>query len=281
MRTPFSRSLAIALCLVAAACAQGKKPTGNPSGGDGGAGAQGASGGAGGTGNVGGVGGAGNEGGTGNVGNTGGAGGTQPTCDEDPCKLTLPQCGCPSGEQCSVSPAGRECIAQGDVGWGDVCVGEECAPGHLCLQTTPSDATCGKFCEVDADCSAPGGLCVLKLNDGAGGEIPDVLLCSENCDPATNVGCEVGGCQIAREPDGQERFFSICGESGAGTQGASCVDNGDCAATFACVNDGTTNLCTKWCVISSPSCPGGTACAAVNIDGVAPQIGSITYGVCL
>ncbi len=205
---------------------------------------------------------------------------TTPPCSESPCKLTLPQCGCDAGEQCSVDANGRACIPEGDTNWGQICTGLECGPGLLCLLTTPTVSTCGKFCAKDADCAAPGGLCLLTLNDGAGGEIPNVKMCTDNCNPSTNTGCATGGCQILREQDGLMRFLTLCGESGPGTQGAPCVDNTDCAPTFGCFNDGTSDICLKWCNVAAPNCPGLTTCLEATINGDPPVLGNTQYGVC-
>lgn len=204
----------------------------------------------------------------------GGAGGG-PACSEQPCKLTTPQCGCDPNEQCTVDATGRSCIPEGNVPWGQPCSGDNCAPGLLCLQTTTTEATCGKFCASDADCTAPGGLCILKLNDGSGGEIPNVTMCTDNCNPLTNVGCAVGGCQVLQETSGLLRFLTLCVEAGTGTQAAPCVGNEDCAPTFGCFNDGVSDLCLKWCNLAAPSCPAATSCVDVAVS-----LGGINYGVC-
>jgi hypothetical protein len=261
--------------------AGGNGGTGNDgtggSGNAGGSGGSGNAGGSGGSGNAGGSGGSGNAGGSGGSGNAGGSGGGGGMCSEAPCKLVSPQCGCPAGEQCTVDPMGRSCIPEGDVAWGDLCMGNECEPGTLCINVTPTGSTCGKFCDDDADCEAPGGLCLLTLNDGNGGEIPNVTICTDNCDPTTNVGCAVGSCQLFKENMGLMRDLTLCVESGAGMQGAACVDNADCAPKFGCFNDGMNDLCLKWCKVNQPNCPAGTACLALQDP---PILGNVEYGVC-
>jgi hypothetical protein len=211
--------------------------------------------------------------------------GSGPVCAESPCKLTLPQCGCAGGEQCTVGASGRSCIPVGNVGNGQVCAGPECSPGLLCLQITPAVSTCGKFCATDADCTAPGGLCILKLNDGNGGSIPNVVMCTENCDPTTGVGCPVAGtsCQLAQEPMGQMRFLTHCIGAGAGVQGVSCTTSADCASKFSCLNidpnNPTAGTCLKYCKASNPNgCPAGTTCKFFSTPAT---VGAEEYGVCL
>src|SRR5207249_9846968 len=126
-------------------------------------------------------------------------------------------------------------------------------------------STCDKFCETDADCTAPGGLCLLTLNDGMGGSIPDVTLCTENCDPTTNMGCIAGtGCQLEQELMGQMRFLTQCTPIGQKTQGQSCDPmQWECAATYGCFNTGV-DVCLKYCNVNAPSCPANTVCGALG-----------------
>ena len=206
-----------------------------------------------------------------------------PVCAEDPCKLTIPQCGCAAGEQCSLDAAGRACIPAGNTANGQECVGAECGPGLLCIKTAANVSTCGKFCDVDSDCVAPGGLCIIGLNDGAGNPIPGVTMCTENCDPTTNIGCPAAGtaCEVAQESAGQMRFLTHCTASGAGQQGAICVTGADCAPKFSCFNTNNPAAvkCLKNCKASAPNgCPAGTTC----LFFMTPElVGNEEYGACL
>jgi hypothetical protein len=139
-----------------------------------------------------------------------------------------------------------------------------------------------EFCNSDAECAAPGGLCIVTLDDGMGGAIPGATLCTENCDPTTNIGCPVTGtgCGIGQEPGGQMRLLTMCGEVGGGLQGVACTTNADCAATYTCINTGQTTECLKWCKIGGAACPGGLTCVEVTIDSVPIEIGNQQYGVC-
>lgn len=201
-------------------------------------------------------------------------------CAESPCKLVQPQCGCAAGQACNIdgSPQGtRICVTAGSTPIGNACtMNDECVPGSLCVKTGDTISTCMKYCSTDSNCTSPGGLCLITLNDGSSGQIPGVTLCTENCDPSTNVGCPVAGtsCQLAQEPMGQMRLLTRCGAAGFGTQGAACTDDGDCAATFGCFNAGTTQ-CLKYCKVGGAACPGGLTCSSLGM------IGNTTYGACL
>ena len=209
--------------------------------------------------------------------------GSGPACAEDPCKLTVPQCGCAAGEQCSVDGTGVACAPMGNTANGQVCTGIDCSPGLLCVNTTASTSTCAKFCDTDADCTAPGGLCIIGLNDANMNVIPGVTLCTENCDPTTSIGCPVAGtsCEVVQENGGQMRFLTHCTGSGAGQQGDTCVSSADCAPKFNCFK--TTNpmavKCLKNCKTSAPNgCPAPTTC---KLFPTPELIGGEEYGACL
>ncbi|MFO0755949.1 MAG: hypothetical protein U0359_05635 [Byssovorax sp.] len=215
---------------------------------------------------------------------TTGAGGAP--CPDDPCKVTVPQCGCEAGEQCGINGVAVACVPEGNVPAGQQCglPGADCGPGTVCVQTAKSADTCMKFCDSDADCQAPGGLCLLTLNDGMGGSIQGVILCTENCNPATNTGCPVPGtaCQLLKESGGFMRFLTRCGNAGAGTQASACMSSDDCAPKFGCFNtdpaDPNANACFKWCMVNGvQNCPAGTSCNALQTPIL---VGNDEYGVC-
>lgn len=200
-------------------------------------------------------------------------------CAESPCKLVQPQCGCAAGQACTIdgSPQGtRVCVAAGSTPIGGSCTSDECVPGSLCVKTTDTISTCMKYCAMDSNCTSPGGLCIISLNDGSSGQIPGVTLCTENCDPTTNSGCPVAGtsCGLAQESMGQMRLLTRCGGAGSGTQGSFCSTDADCAPTFGCFNAGTTQ-CLKYCKVGGVACPGGATCTSLGM------IGNTTYGACL
>ena len=200
-------------------------------------------------------------------------------CPEMPCKLVSPQCGCAAGEMCTIdgTAAGTHvCVAAGSVPIGGQCTGPDCAAGSLCVKTNTTISTCMKYCSTDSNCTAPGGLCIIGLNDGSSGQIPGVTLCTENCDPTTNSGCSVAGtsCQLAQESMGQMRYLTRCSGAGTGTQGASCTTDDNCAPMYGCFNAGTTQ-CLKYCKVGGTPCPGGATCNSLG------TIGATEYGACL
>jgi hypothetical protein len=217
-------------------------------------------------------------------------GSSQPTtttgepCSEQPCKLVEPQCGCPDGEACSIDGANeRACVEAGSVAWGAPCdAGQLCAPGLMCVGYATGKLSCAKFCDTDAECEAPGGLCAINLDDGNGGDVPNVALCSDDCNLVTNAGCQVAGtsCQIGLRD--MTDPFTLCAPSGTGVQDTMCTDNTGCAPGFICLT--TTAMderCFQWCDVANPTCPGGLVCQQLEISaGVPLVIGSTSYGAC-
>jgi hypothetical protein len=280
--------------LTAAACATGNSPTSSGFDGEGGndgptgsssSSSSSSSGSAG-------SGGAGGDGGS----SSGGAGGASTSstssassssssssgmCAETPCKLVAPQCGCASGESCTIDGTAsgtRLCVPAGSVAIGGQCMGgSTCAPGGFCIYASATIATCVEFCASDSDCTAPGGLCAVTLNSSSG-QIPNVTLCSENCDPTTNVGCPVTGmaCQVLQESTGLKRSYTRCGAAGTGTQGASCMSTSTCAPTYGCFSiNSNPSTCVKYCKVGGAACPGTATCSPVG------TIGSTGYGICI
>ena len=212
---------------------------------------------------------------------TGGTGGEPPMCAEDPCKLLPPQCGCEADQMCVIdsataeNPNGRECTAAGTTAPGQPCAGNsDCAPGSMCVNTGVN--LCMAFCSSNATCNAPGGVCVITLVDGSQQPVPDATLCSLNCDPITNSGCNAGGCAIGQDPSLQT--FTLCQGVGAGVQGASCVDSGDCAGGYGCFN--ADPQCLKYCGYNPTKgvCPGVTVCVPFETPLI---LGNQEYGACI
>jgi len=207
-------------------------------------------------------------------------------CSESPCRLVSPQCGCPTGQACTLSGATRVCAAAGTGTTGSTCGAGTlgCSAGNACigLGTGTTAAACERFCTTDADCSGAGALCILRLNDTTGMPIPGVTLCTLSCNPLTGTSCPSGStCRIFVESMGAGRYLTHCeGPVGFGTQGSFCVDDGDCASGYACLDAGFGNECTRWCnTATGTGCPFGTICQ--DVFTVPVTIGTTTYGVCL
>jgi hypothetical protein len=266
------RALLLIQLLALAACAEGfEAPTGGGNG-PGSGGSPATDGGNGGAGE-----GAGPQGGTPSQ---GGEGGSPPACEGDPCKLVSPQCGCDAGDKCTINGTTIACGADGTEAIGAACGASDCSAGGLCLGDA-GGGYCAQFCDEDAEC---GGalVCGVGLNDGSGGTIPDVALCSSNCDPATVAGCPAGlGCVLGREADGLERFFFMCFPAGTGVDGAACTSAASCAPGYGCYNNGTADVCLKNCNVNTPACTGIQTCYALNDENQLPvNVNGYPMGAC-
>ncbi|MEM9068849.1 MAG: hypothetical protein AAGE52_10100 [Myxococcota bacterium] len=206
-----------------------------------------------------------------------------PSCTEMPCQLTAPQCGCPTGQGCYLTPAGdRTCSPAGTVPEGGDCAAVQCVPGNGCVNVGTAAAPvgqCKRWCNSDADCSAgPGDVCIINL----GG--PDNL-CTSNCDPVTQTGCSAtSACSIFEEMSGR-RLTDCAGPVGTGGQGSVCVDDTNCQRGFACINTASGSQCLKWCrrgiaVNDCSSLGFGFVCGRL---GPAPGLifNGIEYGACI
>ena len=211
----------------------------------------------------------------------GGEGGSPPACEDDPCKLVSPQCGCDAGDKCTIDGnADIVCSADGTEPLAAACGASDCAAGGICLGDV-SVGYCAQFCDEDAECGGT-NICAVELNDGSGGTIPDVALCSSSCDPSTASGCPTDlGCVLGREADGAKRFFFMCFASGSGIDGAACTTAADCAVGYGCYNNGTNDACYKNCNVNAPSCSGIQSCYALNDDLAQPVVvNGYPIGVC-
>lgn len=215
------------------------------------------------------------------AGQTCGGSGCMATCADTPCRLVGPQCGCPGAQGCYLSGGSRLCTTAGSTAIGATCSGLfSCVPGGICINVARSGTAvnmCNRFCNADSDCA--GGLCIYTLDDGAGGSVPGVTICSTSCNPVTRTGCPSGtACTIFRESMGAMRFFSDCmAPVGAGGQGSACTDQEDCQAGFGCV--GMPGQCLQWCtgVGTRGTCPLGLLCYGFTTP---ITVGGTTYGVC-
>jgi len=220
-------------------------------------------------------------GGVGGTPTTGGTGGTDPNCPEDPCQLELPQCGCADGEKCNWANDVSSCIPDGDKQPGDACSGNDCVAGSHCLTIgNPPLSVCKKYCADDSHCDAPGGLCVMQVVDAQ--MVPyEQNWCSDNCDPASGVGCNAANakCTIGKEQAGLLRYFTVCVPAGTGGHQAPCSTFTDCASGYDCngLDASQNQICLQWCNMASPNCSQGI-CTNFQTPVV---VGTVTYGVCL
>lgn len=216
-------------------------------------------------------------------GQTCGATGCASACSESPCRLVSPQCGCGAGQGCYLSGTVRGCAAAGGATEGSACTtASSCQPGLICLnvsRTTAPVNQCNRFCETDADCVGQGSLCAYTLNDGAGGSIPGVRVCSRACDPVTSAGCASDAvCHVFRETPSAGRYLTDCaGPAGFGWEHEFCVDNTDCDRGFFCAT--AYNECLAYCdrAFGSLDCPFGDTCYAFATPLI---VGTTEYGYC-
>ncbi len=200
------------------------------------------------------------------------------SCTESPCRLVAPQCGCPSAQACVLDGTGaRFCATAGAAMTGQSCTGVAgCRAGDLCINIAAPGTTnvCSHFCSSDADCS--GGLCLITLDDGSGGALPGVTLCTHVCDPVTQTGCPAAAyCGVFQETTGAMRPLTDCATPvGTGGQGATCFDDTDCRAGFGCVG----GACLHWCRYpAGTGCTGGLICYGFSTPII---IRGQQYGVC-
>ena len=211
---------------------------------------------------------------------TGSSTSTSGGCSESPCKLTGPQCGCGAGMACTIAPGAkvRSCQTSGSTQQGQACSAPtQCAPGTLCV------GICTLFCSTDADCASAGGICALQLSDGtAMGSIPNVKLCTGNCNVVNGTGCPTGtGCDFGQEQTGAMRNFTFCETAGTGAKNSPCTSNAQCQPTFACINNGTATVCLKYCNVANVSACGGLGCTPLQDANMMPIIvGGTQLGVC-
>ncbi len=210
------------------------------------------------------------------TGGNGGAGGEEPPCDEDPCKVMAPQCGCPSDEKCSLLNYMRACRPAGNNSHGQTCVADsDCVAGTFCMNLG-GHRVCRDFCESNADCVGPGGQCTIELGLNPGNE----KWCSDNCDPITNGNCAVAGskCELLQQNVTMD-WYTQCVAAGTGTQGSACNSLDDCAPGFGCLTVNSVTSCHQYCDVDLPSCPGSApTCASFETPVI---VGTKEYGGCL
>jgi hypothetical protein len=271
------------LLLFAVSCATAETDTGGFAGGAGGAAATGgaATGGDAGSSSGGSAGGSGSAG-SGAWAGTGGSGGTSNctppvsgTCD------TFPQCGCPSGQRCTVTnvDGSTACTSNGPIAPYNACNSPtDCGPGTECV-----GGACKPFCETNADC--PGTLrdCLQVSYTPTGSStstpIPGFLVCSAGCQPeAPGTVC---GPNLGCYPFDDPVTSTDCVAAGSGTGTGGCCTNAACsgqditlcAPGYVCLLSGD---CLKWCRIGFSDCPSGQ-CAPFTTP---LYVGTTEYGAC-
>ncbi len=213
------------------------------------------------------------------------------TCASSPCDL-VDQCGCAAPNVCDLDVSNlpnTHCRPVNSPGMDEsTCASfNDCAGGFVCVSAA-DEASCRRYCRTNADCDAPRGACVITLVDGST-EIPGAVVCSSNCDP---INPAAGGCPATWgcypgviDPDGvpgngDETTIGDCAPAGAGTQGATCAANSDCAQGFLCINTGVTTECLRMCNTAVGDCSGSPGTTCGGTDPVI-TLGGVTYGICI
>jgi len=207
-------------------------------------------------------------------------------CLETPCRLLPPQCGCPAGESCTITPAFEVgCLPPGGLGEGERCDGMGmCGAGLMCGWIGITPGVCTRFCDrtLSSDpCAAmgPGSICA-ALADGAGMLlIPDVGTCTASCDPlGGGADCPTGlacGFFFHTEPGGPPTPGTHCVFNTDVPEGDPCPFRTSCQTGLYC-DAGT---CRRLCEVGLGSgCGAGTTCTPFVPPGV---VEAIEYGRCL
>jgi hypothetical protein len=179
-----------------------------------------------------------------------------PPCDELPCRLVLPQCGCGRGLVCQ-RPFGddprRSCVAPGTRVLGETCGNNvECAGGLVCVAGGGTVGICELYCASRADCRETTYCRELVVMT------EDIGSCATECDPVSNTGCPSPlGCALGIARTVPEREFI---DTGFCTAGGPAI--GEACPMFICEGGGTCvdGTCRRVCDVASPVCAGGATC---------------------
>jgi hypothetical protein len=210
------------------------------------------------------------------------------TCPTQPCDLHQ-QCGCTSPLVCDIDftdLVGTQCRAVNAAGTETSTCGSfsECAGGYVCVG---NPGTCERYCDMDSDCGQPRGQCVIQLVNGTM-PIVGATTCSSNCNPVNSAagacpaGMKCGFFTVNNALTGNtDRDIVDCTTPGAGTHGAACTTDAQCASDHLCSTYNAVTACRRVCNITT----GGNECAqqaGTTCLGFNPAlvVGGATYGIC-
>lgn len=188
-------------------------------------------------------------------------------CEDSPCRLVSPQCGCAAGEGCTLNDASeRVCEPSGPGGEGADCSVDACQPGFVCGEGPDYDV-CLRFCADDTDCvGGEGSRCLIDFGVARA--------CTTACDPVANTGCPSGaGCTIVQTAPGSGDYFINCRPAGAAATGDVCGNELDCEGGNSCRSAAGPRRCTAWCRTDA-DCGSGETCVFEL------TVGTTTYGRC-
>ncbi|RLB55856.1 MAG: hypothetical protein DRJ42_04930 [Deltaproteobacteria bacterium] len=194
-------------------------------------------------------------------------------CDEAPCRLVAPQCGCAGGTVCQ-RPGGdttlRACVAPGTSDVGEACLGNlACQEAAVCVATGFSSGLCHAYCASGADC--PTGVCLELVVMSE-----DIGACMDSCDPVAGSPCAGGtGCGIGytrNVPDRDFIFATRCLDPALPALDQPCPV-GACGPALVC----DAGSCRQVCELPAGTCPGTLTCRSLSPRAV---VGAREYGFC-
>jgi hypothetical protein len=196
-----------------------------------------------------------------------------PPCDEIPCQLVLPQCGC-AGDLVCQRPFGddarRECVAPGTRTLGETCgTNVDCAAGLVCVAGGGTVGICELYCASSDGCRETTYCRELVVMT------EDIGSCATQCDPVANTGCPgMLGCSLGIARTVPEREFI---DTPYCTAGGPAI--GEPCPSFLCAGGGTCidGTCRRVCDVASPACPATTACRSFASPAI---IGGREVGFC-
>ncbi len=175
-----------------------------------------------------------------------------------------PQCGCGANQTCDITDTAgtASCVSAGSKPMGSACsTTADCAVGLSCEL-----GACHAFCSASGTCTDPKTDVCVNLQDGNGGDVPNLKICRMKCSllsPA--AACGTGNC-----------IATTNGETdcvGAGTSSTCSSSNPfACSQGTICLTD---NTCHKWCKVGT-SCTSGS-CTALNPSVL---VQGVEYGIC-
>jgi hypothetical protein len=182
--------------------------------------------------------------------------------------------GCASDQKCSTLRNDQTlavgCGSKGSKGEGDLCTpvptsgpqtGDDCGDGLACFSVLGQNPACHRICATGGADNCPGTeICTLKVSNLAG---IGLAFCQPTipCKALEQTGCP------ANQACYYEQKGAICAPLGTAPSGSSCVSANDCAKGSTCLTNSGIGTCFSFCSTASggtPSCSGGTTCAALG-----------------
>ncbi len=208
-------------------------------------------------------------------------------CSDPICDL-WPQCGCQTGQKCSIDSADNHaCMTAGSTPQSQPCAADgDCAAGTMCVGSSATDLRCHQFCVGDNDCpgTGGGGVCVISLVDSAQQPIPGATMCTTDCNPAVlnPTSCPTGwACHLQYVDDNADTipdfFLTDCAnDAGTAGEGGFCDNvSAFCAPGHWCYTD--FNECIRTCRVGMSDCSGVQICQTYTDAAI---VGTTEYGYC-